>query len=113
MGELKAILENPDLDDKQAVQGVENRLKNDITIKLLTKNRQSPQEKDLKFLSVISILIGIGIFTTLSLIFKRLYDSGGTSINFFKPLSQNLYESMGNITSNLEESSGAGNYSKY
>lgn len=105
--ELKATLENPDLDDNAAVKAVEEQLKNGVTIELLKKNRQSQQEKDLKFLSLISICIGIGIFTTLGLVFKRLYDSGGTSINFFKPLSQNLYETIESITTELDSEPSA------
>ena len=101
--ELRAFLANQELDDKEAVKAVEAQLKEGVTIELLTKNRQSQSEQDLKLLSVITICIGIGVFTTLGLVFKRLYDSGGTSINFFKPLSQNLYETMEEITSNLEE----------
>lgn len=101
--ELKAILDNQDLDDNEAVKKVEEQLKRGVTLELLMKNRQSKQESDLKFLSIISIFIGIGIFTTLALVFKRLYDSGGKSINFFKPLSQNLYETIEQITSELED----------
>jgi hypothetical protein len=52
-------------------------------------------------LSVISICIGLGVFTTLGLVCKRLYDSGGRSINFFKPLSQNLYETLNSTVSEL------------
>lgn len=101
--ELKATLENPALNDREAIKAVEEQLKNGITLELLSKNRQSQRERDLKFLSIISICIGIGVFTTLGLVCKRLYDSGGTSINFFKPLSQNLYETIESITEDLEE----------
>ena len=70
---------------------------------ILTKNRQSQSEHILKVLSVVSILIGVGIFPTLVLVFKRLYDSGGTSINFFKPLSKNLVEDVESITANINK----------
>jgi hypothetical protein len=100
--ELKAILGNQDLNDKEAFQRVEVQLKNGVTLELLKKNRQSHLERDLKFLSLITMFIGIGIFTTLGLVCKRLYDSGGTSINFFKPLSKNLHETIGHVTSGLE-----------
>jgi hypothetical protein len=101
--ELRAILVNQHLGDKEAVQAVEAQLKNGITFLLFKKNRQSELEKDLKLLSLITMFIGIGIFTTLGLIGKRLYDSGGKSINFFKPLSQNLHETIECITLGLEE----------
>ena len=70
-------------------------------MEILTKNRQSQSEHILKVLSVVSILIGVGIFSTLGLVFKRLYDSGGTSINFFKPLSKNLVEDVESITATI------------
>ncbi len=103
--ELKATLDNQNLGDEEAVKSVEEQLKNGVTLELLKKNRQSQQEKDLKFLSIISIFIGIGVFTTLGLVCKRFYDSGGTSINFFKPLSQNLYETIESITTGFEDES--------
>ena len=100
--ELKATLANPDLSDEASIQAVEQQLANPITRDILTKNRQSQSEHILKILSVVTILIGVGIFPTLGLVFKRLYDSGGTSINFFKPLSKNLYEDVATITSSVE-----------
>ncbi len=103
--ELKATLDNQDLGDKEAVKSVEEQLKNGVTLELLKKNRQSQQERDLKFWSIILIGIGIGVFTTLGLVCKRFYDSGGTSINFFKPLSQNLYETIESITTGFEDES--------
>lgn len=103
VSELNAILKNPDLNDKEAIHAVEEQLKNGITLELLSKNRQSKIERDLKLLSIISIFIGIGVFTTLGLVCKRLYDSGGTSINFFKPLSQNLYETIDSIATDIED----------
>jgi Ubiquitin family len=67
---------------------------------ILTTNLQSKTEFNLKLLSLIGILFGVGIFTTLGLVIKRLYDTGGTSINFFKPLSTNLCEDAEAITAN-------------
>ena len=96
--ELKDTLENTSLDDNEAIDQVEFQLKNHSTLALLNKNNQSASEQNLKLLSVIAILIGVGIFTTLALVAKRLYDSGGTSINFFKPLSTNLCEDLEHIT---------------
>lgn len=101
--ESKATLDNQDLGDEEAVKSVEEQLKNGVTLELLKKNRQSQQERDLKFWSIILIGIGIGVFTTLGLVCKRFYDSGGTSINFFKPLSQNLYETIESITTGFED----------
>ena len=101
--ELRVTLKNSDLEAKEAIKCVEEQLKKGITIELLKKNRQSETEKNLKLLSVIFIFAGIGIFTTLGLVFKRLYDSGGTSINFFKPLSQNLCEDIEGLTSDWTE----------
>ena len=103
VSELSAILKSSNLNGKEAIQAVEEQLKNGITLELLNKNRQSKIERDLKFLSLISIFIGIGVFTTLGLVCKRLYDSGGTSINFFKPLSQNLYETIESIATDIED----------
>ena len=96
--ELNAILENSSLGDNEAVEQVEFQLKNYSTLALLNKNNQSASEQNLKLLSVIAVLIGVGIFTTLVLAAKRLYDTGGTSINFFKPLSTNLCEDLEHIT---------------
>lgn len=100
--ELNAILENASLDDNEAVEQVEFQLKNHSTLALLNKNNQSASEQNLKLLSVITVLIGVGIFTTLALVAKRLYDTGGTSINFFKPLSTNLCEDLEHITQNIK-----------
>ncbi len=99
--ELKCILDDSNLSDKEAMQAVELQLNDKVTSEILTKNIQSQSELYLKVLSVVSILIGVGIFTTLALVFKRLYDSHGTSINFFKPLSQNLYEDIEQVTTNV------------
>ncbi|KTD26038.1 MULTISPECIES: hypothetical protein [Legionella] len=97
--ELQSTLQS-DLGDKEAVEAVEMQLNNKVTLGILRENRQSSWEQNLKLLSVISMLIGVGIFTTLGLACKRYYDSGGTSINFFKPLSENLCETMIQITEN-------------
>lgn len=110
VAELGAILNNENLSDQEAVKAVEAQLKTPKTARILNKNLQSQCEQDLKFYSVISILIGVGIFTTLGLVFKRLYDSAGTSINFFKPLSVDLTESMTQIIDDAktdEENLGA------
>jgi|GEM_PF-6091706 len=56
------------------------------------RRRRSQLEYGLKIASIVSILAGVGFITTGLLVAKRLYDTGGTSINFFKPLSQNLHE---------------------
>lgn len=105
VSELVSILNDSSLSDKEAVNAFEAQLKNHPdTLKILTKSRQSQSEYLLKLLSVFSILIGVGIFTTLGLMCKRLYDSSGTSINFFKPLSQNLTEDIESITASIEPS---------
>ena len=101
--ELKATLNDASLSDEDAIKAIELQLKNPTTMEILTKNRQSQSEHILKVLSVVSILIGVGIFSTLGLVFKRLYDSGGTSINFFKPLSKNLFEDAETITANISK----------
>ena len=71
------------------------------TTEILNMNRQSQEEKVLKILSVIGILAGIGIFTTFGLMMKRLHDTRGTSLNFFKPLTKNLQEDITKITTHL------------
>ncbi|MDR3501438.1 MAG: hypothetical protein P4L79_02545 [Legionella sp.] len=96
--ELSDILNNDSLSDEEAVNSVEFQLKNHSTLVLLNKNNQSTSEQNLKLLSVIAVLIGVGIFTTLALVAKRLYDTGGSSINFFKPLATNLCEDLEHIT---------------
>ncbi len=102
--ELKAILDNPDLSDKQAVDAFETRLHQGRTLEILSKNLQTENEKNLKFYSLVGIIFGIGIFTTLGLVAKRFYDSGGTSINFFKSLGENLVEDMESITASVSKS---------
>lgn len=95
--ELHAELVKPNLSDKQQLESFEALLATGKTKAILYKNRQSINERELKFLSFISILVGIGIFTTLGLAFKRLYDTGGRSVNFFKPLSQELFENASQV----------------
>lgn len=101
VAELKATL-NSDPDTENAVKAVERQLHDPIIAKILTKNHQSENEYYLKLLSVISIIFGVGIITTLGLTIKRYCDSGGSSINFFKPLSQNLVDRIDDIASNSE-----------
>lgn len=69
------------------------------TLDILSINPQSQMEKTLKLLSVISIVIGIGIFSTACLAAKRLYETHGRSINFFKPLSKELADTASSILS--------------
>jgi hypothetical protein len=101
--ELKEILDAPHLSDEESLQQVELQLKSKGTTAILMKNRQSQSEQILKVLSVVSILVGIGVFTTLGLAFKRYYDSGGHSFNFFKPLSSDLYEEAENVTAHVKK----------
>lgn len=101
--ELKEILDAPHLSDEESLQQVELQLKSKGTTAILMKNRQSQSEQILKVLSVVSILVGIGVFTTLGLAFKRYYDSGGHSFNFFKPLSSDLYEEAENVTTHVKK----------
>lgn len=68
---------------------------------ILKTNRESKCEYLLKLLSVISILVGVGIFTTIALSSKRFHDTNGKSINFFKPLSATLNEGIGGITAQI------------
>lgn len=75
---------------------------NPLIATLLEKNHQSDTEYQLKMLSVLLIAVGIGIIPTVCLAAKRLYDSGGTSMNFFKPLSQNLYEEIEQATAGMQ-----------
>jgi small GTP-binding protein len=64
-------------------------------------NRQSTLEKGLKIAAVISILIGVGIIPTIVLAAKRLYDSGGKSVNFFQPLSVQIRDKATATTNTL------------
>jgi hypothetical protein len=99
VAELSSSLKNSSLTDKELIFSFPNQLMLARQF-VLTKNNQSKMEYNLKLLSVIGILFGVGIFTTLGLVIKRLYDTGGTSINFFKPLSTNLYEDVEAISVN-------------
>ncbi len=105
VGELKSILDDKSLSDKDALEGFERHLKNGRTLDILGKNLQSESEQRWKLYSVIGIVFGIGILTTLGLVAKRFYDSGYTSINFFKPLGQNLIEDIEAVTANISPAS--------
>lgn len=100
---MHPIVNNKTLSDKQAVKAFASRLENPVTLEILAESRQSQTEHFLKVLSVVLIAVGIGIIPTLILSAKRLYDSGGSSINFFKPLSKNLCEDAVDITSNIQQ----------
>lgn len=103
--ELKSILNDTTLSPEDSVKAMASQLKNKATLEILGINRQSQTEHILKVLSVALIAVGIGIIPTVILAAKRLYDTGGTSMNFFKPLSKNLCEDAENITDqvNLEQ----------
>ncbi|MCL4415672.1 MAG: hypothetical protein M1365_03065, partial [Actinobacteria bacterium] len=100
--ELKSILDDTMLSDEEAVKAIALQLKNEDVRDILGKNRQSQTEHILKVISVVLIAVGIGIVPTAVLAAKRLYDSGGTSINFFKPLSQNLCEDAEYLTADVD-----------
>ena len=103
--ELKEILDDVSLNDEDAVKKVALQLKNPITVELLEKNQQSDTEYMLKVLSLVLVAVLIGVIPTICLASKRLYDTGGSSINFFKPLSKNLCEDVENITADISPSS--------
>lgn len=73
----------------------------DHTAELVEKNQQSDTEYMLKVLSVVLMVVLIGVIPTICLASKRLYDTGGSSINFFKSLSKNLCENVENITTHI------------
>lgn len=100
--ELKAILDDATLSDENSVKAMAAQLENETILEILEKNRQSQTEHILKVLSVALVAVGIGVIPTMFLAAKRLYDTGGSSINFFKPLSQNLYDDAMDVTSNIE-----------
>ena len=102
--ELKNILDDATLNDEEAVKAVALQLKNPITAELLEKNQQSDTEYMLKVLSVILVVVLIGVIPTACLASKRLYDTGGSSINFFKPLSKNLREDIDSVTADIPPS---------
>lgn len=58
--------------------------KEDRSLGILSENRQSKCEITLKIMAIITGIFGI------ILALKRLYDTGGKSINFFKPISDTL-----------------------
>jgi hypothetical protein len=95
--ELIDTLNTPNLTEQKQLKCFESQINRGCTQDILYKNRQSQTEYYLKILSIISIFIGVGIFTTLGLTIKRLYDTGGTSINFFKPLTVDLSEDANSI----------------
>lgn len=99
--EFDAILSDDNLSAEEAVNTVALQLKNPITSELLAINQQSETERFLKKLCLILVAVGIGILPTLLLVSKRLYNTGGTSINFFKSLSQNLAEDIEDVASQL------------
>ncbi|MCC5791530.1 MAG: hypothetical protein JJT82_02845 [Legionellaceae bacterium] len=102
--ELEAILDDATLNDEEALKAVALQLKNPITSELLEKNQQSDTEYLLKILSVILVIVAIGVIPTVCLASKRLYDTGGSSINFFKPLSKNLREDIDSVTADIPPS---------
>ena len=79
------------------VDQFESLYKGGHTQDILETQRESNCEYYLKLLSVISILVGVGIFTTIGLSIKRLHDTAGKSFNFFKPLSATLNEEISDI----------------
>ena len=100
--EIQSILDDTTLSAEDSLKAVASQLKNETTLEILGKNRQSHAEWILKVLSVALIAVGIGIIPTVILAAKRLYDTGGTSMNFFKPLSKNLCEDVEDITAQVD-----------
>jgi hypothetical protein len=100
--ELKSILDDTTSNAENSVKAMASQLKNKATLEILGINRQSQTEHILKVLSVALIAVGIGIIPTVILAAKRLYDTGGTSMNFFKPLSKNLCEDAESITAQVD-----------
>lgn len=98
--ELNDILGNAEISDEEAVKQVTMRLTNPDIRNILEKNNQSKAEHIFKVLSVILLAVGIGIIPTVILASKRLYDSGGKSMNFFKPLSKQVEGDMDAILAN-------------
>lgn len=82
--ELQTILSKPNTD--AAIDEFEQRINSADTRRILKLNRQSTSEKVLKWAALFTAIGALG------LVIKRLYDTHGTSINFFKPVSQNLVE---------------------
>ncbi|MCC5792610.1 MAG: hypothetical protein JJT82_08410 [Legionellaceae bacterium] len=102
--ELQNVLNDATLNDEEAVKLFASQLENPSTVEILEKTRQSQIEHLLKVFSVALIAVGIGVIPTLFLAAKRLYNTGGTSINFFKPLSKNLCEDSNVIASDINQS---------
>lgn len=96
VSELRDTLQD-DLLPKEQLKNFEKCLKKGHTLKIIQKDNESSTEHALKILSVISILVGIGIFTTLGLVCKRLYDTQGRSCNFFKSRSKEFCEAASKI----------------
>ncbi|RUQ79168.1 hypothetical protein [Legionella septentrionalis] len=103
--ELRGVLDKEGLNEKEQIKLFESQLNNSSTKDILYKNRQSQTEYYLKVLSLISIFAGVGIFTTLGLVIKRLYDTRGNSANFFKPLTVDLSECSNAIIRDIKEES--------
>jgi hypothetical protein len=99
--ELETILDDATLSDEDAIKAVALQIKNPITSELLEKNQQSDTEYMLKVLSLILVIVLIGVIPTVCLATKRLINTGGTSINFFKPLSKNLSEDIDSVTADI------------
>ncbi len=104
--ELRGALDKEGLNEKEQIKFFESQLNTSSTKEILYKNRQSQTEYYLKVLSLISIFVGIGIFTTLGLAFKRLYDTRGHSANFFKPLTVDLSECSNSLIKEIKNESG-------
>ncbi|MCP0913109.1 MULTISPECIES: hypothetical protein [Legionella] len=108
MGDIKAkavkeLQENlQSFDDERNVKAFEAQLRKGRTAAILQENRQSTGEFMLKLLSVISILIGVGIFTTLGLMVKRAIQTRGYSCNFFRPLTEQLHMKMQDVIGQCE-----------
>ncbi len=103
--ELRGALDRSGLNEKEQIKLFETQLNTSSTKEILYRNRQSQTEYYLKILSLISIFVGVGIFTTLGLVFKRLYDTSGHSANFFKPLTVDLSECSNSIIKDIKEES--------
>lgn len=103
--ELRDTLDIDGLSEKEKIKRFETQLNTSSVKEILYKNRQSQSEYYLKVLSLISIFVGIGIFTTLGLAFKRLYDTRGHSANFFKPLTVDLSECSNSIIKQIRDES--------
>lgn len=105
--DLQAILDDTSLTDEAALTSVALHLNDPMVRSILEKDLQSKAEHIFKVLSVILIAVGIGIIPTVILASKRLYDSGGKSINFFKPLSKQIAGDMDTVLVNTASSSAA------